>query len=125
MFVEGAAYGETLHAFFKQEHGYGLTRGGVAVGFGRDTVEVGMNAIGDKHFGPVQDIMVPLAAGKTSDAFDVRSGAGLCYADGDDFSPRDHVGHIGCALGLCACIVKVNRSHIRMNKRRDGKTGIG
>ena len=69
--VERAADTEARRSLLDEEHGDRLATAGQVAGLRGDAIEIGMNAVGDKHLGAVQHIAgIGLARGG-ADAFHV------------------------------------------------------
>ncbi len=108
-----------------QEHGDGFRGRPARVGLGGDTVEVGVDAIGDVELGAVQHEAAIDAPCRGADALHVRTRIRLGHRHRGDDIASDDARHPLRFLRLGAGIEHMDRGHVGVDQRGDGDAAIG
>jgi hypothetical protein len=98
---------------------------GVAAALHRDTVDVGVDAVGDEVLRAVDDVVAAIAARVGLDALHVGAGARLGDGDSADGRAVDDAGQPAALLCLGAGVENVHGGHVRVVEDGDGEAAEG
>ncbi len=124
--VEFLGAGEAGEGFFDDEGGDAARAGGL-IGFGVDDQGIGVGAVGNPHFGAVEDVGVAVFFGAQAHGDDIRAGVGFAHGEGADGGAIEQGGQVFLLLGFGAVEVDLVDAEIgvRAVGQADGGGGAG